>query len=292
MGLNIADKHPICHDAKGMRHNIDVLLEEKVSDRIACSTTLPTGLWMMQDAGSDVLHITVCIPPQARVHLNWERFTVSGNREIHVIVEEGAHFQCDIMDTSTMLQDIWHIHAGHMSQCVINHVVTTSHVREHKVFLHMDAMSHVYYHCALFIQEHAQYLHRLECAMQHECSTLRHYVHGVAQDHAAGTIESFVRMQDGSYAAESHQIIKTFSALYALWKMQPDLVIDHDNVVASHGACHGVIEPAWLAYAKTRGLSMHIFHALYLKGFLYSVLYKPQDAIMHWFDKESVFLHV
>lgn len=217
------------------------------------------------------LATTFIIPAKRQVILDIHRSGILNKRRLKIIAECDSTLEINILDSSIISEEFLEIISYENAKIAINHRIKNSEHREHMIICHDAKNANI--SCCYAIETTAPYVQTLRCQIKSPYTNLIHKVHGIANNCRA-KISSFVHMLHGSQEACSEQIIKTFSLNNASWDMLPDLVIEHNNVKAKHGAAHGVIDMNWIKYAASRGIAEEEFCRLYYEGFLNAVFCK------------------
>lgn len=271
-----------------MTHLTDTLLEH-----MTYSATIPAGTWSMQENSAEDIDYVWYIPKDAHVQLTLTRFMHIKKRSIQIILSEGAKLQLDCMDYAHIEEDNWTLQLGARSQCIFNHAATIAAARLTKTTVDTGYKSSFYYHTALYVIKDADFKHSFTADVINENVFIQHNIHAVLLDTSRASLESLVHLYPESKGVKTIQNMKTFLLSQdASIMMIPDLVIDHNEVEASHGACSGMIDPEWLRYAKTRGLSEEVLRSLYSLDFLLCSLHKPgtimQEFLSDYLGVEGV----
>ena len=284
MPIQSSSLYPVFYDQNGNRCKLE-LLENSEAGKIYYFL-LSSGHWTFFDVASEDVSYRIDVAIEAKVQIYWHRNAAEGRRSVYMDLGKKSMVQCDIMDASSLSEDIWRIHAQSESHCTVNHALYTASSRQHRVEIIPETLSVCHHRQVLYLTENATVNHQLHSGMHEPSASVHHHVHGVACQKARGNIESFLHMYPLSSGASSYQFIKVFITDDAAWKMQPDLIIDHDDVSAQHGACHGVIEAEWVLYAAARGIDAEAFRSMYLKNFLLSVLQQPSTKLLEWVESQ------
>lgn len=251
-----------------------------------------SGRWSWTDDVGEDLIIEFRVPENAHVQLVVTRgASLNFNRTMKIILGNNASLVVDVIDLSSLAQDHWKLEAGSHSVFRLNHAIENSTSRYQTIRSKAGSASRLACNFAIRLEGSSQYHQQAWFTLDADDSQIEHRMHGVASESAKGTFESFVHMPKGAKRVSSMQSMKTFALSRAQWHMQPDLIIDHQDVMASHGACQGSIDANSLLYAASRGIREDVFRKLYYRGFLLSALQQPAQAIEDVFGMfhESIF---
>lgn len=285
MGINIKGSKPLLNAwltglPQQMRH-VPVWQQVGEAHYQVC---LDDGQWLWCDDVSGCLTLDFHVPYGKHVMVIITRAQLlCESRHIHIKLDEAASLHFDLLDGSNLSLETWDIDCARASSVKVNHVLLTQKSRQQQLTSRGQEKSQIACHYAIKLDGMAKLLQQARFTLDANDSQVHHQVHGVALQSAKGIIESFVHMPQGATRVASQQSLKTFAMNKASWQMQPDLIIEHQDVMASHGACHGLIDPAYLVYAKSRGLSKDIFQDIYYNGFLLSALTKPSALLKEQF---------
>ena len=247
--------------------------------------SLDSGSWSYLSSDLDI-DLVITVADSAEVSLIYQD-TMAQTRKVLINLGSNAKLDIDILDLSKIKVDQWTCTCQEGSILRINHIINMTEARRYTLVLDGAKNSEFGAYYAIQLSNTAVLHHNLKTALKSK-QLFRHRVHGSASQQSKGVLESFVHIPDGADAS-SYQSFKTFSLTDRVqWQMQPDLVIDHNNVIAKHGACHGLIDNAALLYAKSRGLNENTFKDLYYRGFLLSALTQASEQMSEYLNYMAI----
>ena len=123
-----------------------------------------------------------------------------------------------------------------------------------------------------------QQIHQQRVHIQHQvpnCHSEQNF-RGILDEHAHGVFIGRVNVQKDAFKTEAHQSNKNLLlSKYAQMTTCPELQIDADDVICSHGATVGQLDDDAIFYLETRGLSQTFAKQMLVQAFIK----EPMDAI-------------
>lgn len=246
---------------------------------------VPQGSWVWNDDQGIDIHLACTIAADTSVQLLIVRKDLDQfKRRLSFKLGDRSTVKIDILDQAALVCDELIFACGAQSSVCVNQAVLTSESRSQVFTVTGGMKSQCNINVALHLTDESKLSQRANFEVDSDDMSVIHKVHGVASGRSKGVIESFVFMPRGAKGVSSQQFIKTFALDKAHWKMTPDLIIKHQNVIASHGACHGVIDSDSLSYASSRALPEGIFREMFYRGFLKSVFDNPSEELTSAFE--------
>jgi Fe-S cluster assembly protein SufD len=179
----------------------------------------------------------------------WQQHTtahIAVTQSLHTTVEQGAALRC--FDSSSH-------NAFHYMQSAID--LVGAHASCHMMG-YFRTFEHARAHMRLTVQ------HRAPNTKSHQC------YRGIVSAHGQALFDSHVQVHRGAKGSDSVQmnnnlLLHPFAKVHTL----PELQIDEQDVVCSHGATIGALDPQMLFYLQSRGLneaqSMQLMKAAFVQ---------------------------
>lgn len=251
---------------------------------------LLSGQGLHAEAWSEHVYLTAAAG--ISVHATHVRLRgVSRVRAVELEVGAGAQVCLDLLDASDGASETWTVRMEEGALVVLRALHWVGTDRAWHVECHGHAANSTLDLRLAVMVEHGAFSHRADVRCARPDQAIEHSFSGISFSGARSSVESLVALRHGSLRARSRQRMQALS-VGGRWMMRPDLVIDHQDVDARHGACHGVLDEAFLEYAAHRGLDFETAHRLYLRGFLARDLGVLTPQIESWLEERMQGLHV
>lgn len=196
--------------------------------------------------------------------------------QLTIWVEEGSHLQLDSLQlpTDQLIQTgTVTIHLAKEAKLQLAGAWFGAPFGRHSFDLHLDGeKSHAAVMALTIVGEKRQQHHHLTLHHHHPSTTSEQRFHQAVLDRATVSVDGEVRIDRGADLSSSDQLIRTLllgDGATAAGK--PRLVIEADDVEATHGATHGPLEEEELFYLETRGLTPEAATAALIEGFAHEI---------------------